>query len=347
MSQPREEVPSSREASPRGPRRSVWRDARAALSLVFGSPLGFFILAALTFGAAYLFQLGPNLQSLAFLGSGQSRLWHVFLSIQPTLWVATLFILWGEFRTHRPLWPGTRGEWMAVMLCTSVALVMSTLPFVAQFHTWQMNPSLKALGATSMSALRAKLLVMSILGMTVGALQSLSLFCVHVQLLRLSSAAPSPEKEPEAGDLDDDVPRYLRLRAQLRLFLGLTAFNIGTSILCVGIIRNLLNEAVPARPETFPAAPVVGYGIFFTGLIASGYLPARKTLMDVGDALAERLVRQSLGPHAPWKARSEELLAARVYLGMQESAFQELQQGIAVLAPLLGGLSSLLLSPGG
>jgi hypothetical protein len=32
---------------------------------------------------------------------------------------------------------------------------------------------------------------------------------------------------------------------------------------------------------------------------------------------------------------------------MQESAFQELQQGIAVLAPLLGSLSSLLLGPGG
>jgi hypothetical protein len=119
------------------------------------------------------------------------------------------------------------------------------------------------------------------------------------------------------------VPRYLRLRAQLRLFLGLAALNFGMSMLSLGISRNLLNEAFPSRPELFPAAPLVAYGVYFTGLIASGYVPMRKTLMDVGEALAEQLVRQSLGEHAPWKARFEE----------RQAAFQELPQGIAVLAP--------------
>lgn len=347
MSQPREETPSPREASPRDPRRSVWRDARAALSLVFGSSLGFFIITALGFVAAYFFLVGLNLQNLAFLGSRQLGFWHILLTIQPALWVAFILILWNEFRNHHWVWPGTRPERMAVLFCTSVALVMLTLPFVAQILIWRVNPALKALSTSSVSAFHTRVHIMTGFGMAVTTLQALSLFCVHVQLLRLSPASPSQGKEPEAGDLDDDVQRYSRLRAQLRLFLGLVALSLSTSMLSLGISRNLLNAAFPSRPEMFPAAPILAYGVYFTGLVASGYFPLRKTLTDVGEALAERLVRQSLGPHASWKARSEELQAARAYLGMQESAFQELQQGLAVLAPLLGGLSSLLLSPGG
>jgi hypothetical protein len=116
------------------------------------------------------------------------------------------------------------------------------------------------------------------------------------------------------------------------------------SMLSVSISRNLLDAAFPAL---FPAAPVVGYGVYCIGLFASVYVPLRKTLMDAGEALAERLVRQSLEVQAPWKARSEEIQAARTYLGTQQSAFQEFQQGLTVLVPLLGGLSSLFFSPGG
>ena len=342
MSQPREEAPPSREAS----RRSVWGDARAALSLVFGSSLGFFLLTALGFMAAYLVLLGPDFQHLAFLGSRRSGHWHIFLSIQPALWVACGFILWGEFK-NRSVWPDTRRERMAVLFCTSVVLVIASLPIVAQILSWRENPALKALSTPSMSTFNMRVHLLSLFGMAGVTLLALSLCCVHVQLLRLSPASPSQGKQPEAGDLDEDVRRYLRLRAQLRLFLGLIALILGTSVLSIGLSRNLLNEAFPSRPELFPAAPIVGYGVYYTGLVASGYVPMRKTLMDVGEALAERLVRQSLGAHAPWKARFEELQAARAYLGMQESALQELQQGITVLAPLLGGLSSLLFSPGG
>ncbi|NMO14668.1 hypothetical protein HPC49_09410 [Pyxidicoccus fallax] len=342
MSQPREEAPA-----PRGPRQSVWRDAGAALSLVFGSPLAFFILTAVAFMAAYFFQLGPSLQNLAFLGSRPVGLWHIFLPIQPALWLVTSLLVWGELRKPDPLWPDTRREQMAVVLCTSVTLAMIGLPFVAQFISWPEMPSLATLNTPSMSAFRTRLLILSLIGIAVAVLQALSVFCVHVQLLRLSSAPPARGTVCEAGDLDEDVRRYLKLRARLRLFLSLVAVNVGTSVLSLGILRNLLNAAHPARPELFPAAPVVGYSVYLTGLLANGYLPVRKTLVDVGEALAERLVRQSLGAQAPWKARFEEQQAARTYLGLRESAFQELQQGISVLAPLLGGLSSLLLSPGG
>ncbi len=81
--------------------------------------------------------------------------------------------------------------------------------------------------------------------------------------------------------------------------------------------------------------------------MASIYLPIRKTLVDVGESLSERLIQHSPGPRAPWKERSEAQQATHTYLRLQESALQELQQGLSVLAPLLAGISSRILSPGG
>jgi len=158
---------------------------------------------------------------------------------------------------------------MAVLFCTSVALVTYSLPFVAQVLLWREHPALKALNTSSMSAYNTRVHILAIIGMAVATLQALGLVCVYVQLLRLSPVSPPRGKEPEARDLDDTVPRYLRLRAQLRLFLGLAALNFRMSMLSIGISRNLLNEAFPSRPELFPAAPLVAYGVYFTGLIAS------------------------------------------------------------------------------
>ncbi|MCY1078895.1 hypothetical protein [Archangium lansingense] len=346
MSEPRNRSPPTPEPPRQGGPPSFWRSGTAVLSFVFGSPLAFFILCALAFVAAFLFQVGPHLQNLSFLVSRQERLWHMLLTLQPAFWVAATLILWSEFRSHRSLWPGTWRERMAVMFCTSVALVMIALPFVAQFITWRVAPSVDTTGLASMAEFRTKTLIMSIIGAAVGALHASSLFCVHVQLLGQLRESPPHGKQVEAGDLDEDVLRYQRFRSRLRRFLDLAAFNIGISILSVGILRNLLNEAFPARPELFPATAVLGYGFYFTALIASVYLPIRKTLADVGEALSDRLIRQTLGTRATWKERSQEQQAARTYLGLQESTFQELQQGLSVLSPLLASLSSLALGTG-
>lgn len=112
----------------------------------------------------------------------------------------------------------------------------------------------------------------------------------------------------------------------------------------IGAFRNLLNAAATTQAEVIPAAAGMSFGIYFTGLLASLYLPASKTLADVGEALVNRLVRQSIGTHATWKQWSDEQQAVRTYLGLQGSALQELQQGLALLAPLLASISTLMLS---
>jgi hypothetical protein len=347
MSEPREGSPCPPGASRQGSPPSIWRDGQAALSLTLRSPLAFHILCALSFLATFLFQAGTDLQSLAFLDARQTRLWHALYTLQPTLWVATTAIIWNDFRNEPSVWPETRRERMAILLSTSVAFVMIVLPFAAQFVTWPVSVPVSMVGPASTSELRTKVLILSTIGIAVATLHALSLFCVHVQLLGQWSRIPPLGEETGVGDLDENVLRYLRLRSQLRRFLLINALNIVVSILCVGMLRNLFNEALPTRPELFPAEPVVSYGVYYTGLIASGYLPIRKTLADVGQALAERLLRQSLGAGATWKERLEELQAARTHLGLQESAMQELQQGLSVLAPFLASLSSLALGTGG
>lgn len=241
MVEPCDRSPPSPGASRRGEPASFWRAGHAALLLVFGSPLAFFVLCILAFMAAFFLQVGLDLQQLAFL---------------------------------------------------------------------------------------------------------LSLFCVHVQLLGQLADLPAHGNQRAAGGIEEDVLRYLGARSRLSRILSLAAWHLGITLLAIGILRNLLNDAFPARPELFPARVVVGFGFYFTAYLAITYLPIRKTLAKVGEALADRLIQQTLGAHATWKERFQEQQVARTYLGLQESAFQEFQQGLSVLSPLLASLSTLALGAG-
>ncbi len=133
----------------------------------------------------------------------------------------------------------------------------------------------------------------------------------------------------------------------MKVFLSLCALILGSSILSADAMRNLLNQAIATPTGALQKAPVLGHGVYYSGLLASVYLPANKTLKDIGHLLAERLLQQSPGAHATWKQRYEEQQAARAWLGLQGSPLQELQQALSVLTPLFASLSSLALGPGG
>jgi hypothetical protein len=89
------------------------------------------------------------------------------------------------------------------------------------------------------------------------------------------------------------------------------------------------------------------FGIYYTWVLAIIYLPIRKSLTEVGQVLAEGLVRQSLVGRVTWKQWFEEQQAVRTYLGLHGSALQDIQQGLSVLAPLLASISSLALGSQG
>ncbi|MDY7232808.1 hypothetical protein [Hyalangium rubrum] len=322
------------------------------LSLLFCSPLAFFVLCVLTFPATILFFLpfpqgDLGSQSLQLLTSGRLRLWHMLIAVQPMLWVASLLIVSHDLKRSRSAWPGTWRERTVVVLCTLLLATLTTFPVLAtnRAPSSPLTPDLDAL--LQLPDFRTRALILGLLYAGAVTLHTFGMFTVHVQLIGRLRRSPSHEDAPEAVELEEEVSWYLRLRSQLERFFSLTATIIGTASLSVGAFRNLLNELRASPSEAMPASLVLVHGIYFSLLLALVYLPAHKTLSDVGQRLTDRLVRQSIGAGTTWQSWSQEQQAVRAYLGLQSTALLEFQKGITVLAPLVASLSSLLLGSQG
>jgi hypothetical protein len=314
------------------------RDAgRSAFSLLFGSPLVFFVLCPLSFVATGIF--------LGFLqDSNRARLWHMLMALQPALWLASVLVVFKDFRSHRLDWPVRGRERMVMVLCTLLAWLMNSFPFLVQLITqrWALPEDMDAL--FQLPHLRAKLVFLGLLSAVVATLHTTGMLSVHVQLLASPREPTARGGAPEVAGLDDEVLRYQRLRGRLARSLVFSAITIGTATLSLGAFRDLLIELDPS--QVF-APSVLGYGVYYTGLLASVYLPTRKTLTDMGEALAARFVSSSPVEGMSWKDWSQEQGAVRTWLGLQGTALQDLQQGLSVLAPLFASLSALALGAGG
>lgn len=164
---------------------------------------------------------------------------------------------------------------------------------------------------------------------------------MHAELLGQFPRFPPRQEEAGAERLSEDLGRYQQLRSQLERFLGFAAADIGLSILTFGALSSMLGEPAAGEPEFLPEGSLMLFGVYFTWLLAIIYLPIRKRLNDVGNALAEEVLQQSVVKRATWKQWLDERQALRTWMGLQGSALQDLQQGLFVLAPLLAGISSL------
>ncbi|MFE8603391.1 hypothetical protein [Archangium violaceum] len=337
-------MPKPREGS-----ASFWREAGAAFALVFRTPLAIYLLYSLTFLASLFAMYGADIQGLAYLHSRQANLWRMLTVIAPTAWVTTLVILFSDFERNRSAWPRSRKGRMTLTLCILLGLPISVLPLVAQYVAWRESPLMAAAVSSVVpgSNPHLKMLITNMLGLTTATLVASGVIGVHTQLRERLPEFRQRTGPLNAGALDQDVRWYQQQEALLKQSLALCAITIGSSILSVGAMRNLLNQSISTPTEALPTAPVLGYGVYYTGLVASIYLPAHKSLKDVGNLLVEQLLQQSPGNPTTWKQRYEEQQAARAWLGLQGSAIQDLQQGLSVLTPLLASISSLILGPGG
>lgn len=337
-------MPESRDGS-----ASFWRDGGAALALVFRSPLAIFLVCNLTFVTMLFALFGADVQGLAYLHSRQSNFWRMLTALAPTSWLLTFVILLGDLERNRSAWPRTRRTRMTVVLCVLLGLPLHGLPIMGQYIVLKQEPLVAAAIASLMpaSGFYPRLLLANILGLTSTCLVFAGLIGVHTQLLGRLRELRHHAGPTVSGALDEEVRWYQRQESLLKRFLTLCAIMLGSSIVSAGALRNLINQAISTSTETLPTAPVLGYGIYCTGLLASVYLPAHNTLKSVGHLLAERMLQQTPGAATTWRQRYEDQQAARDWLGLQDSALQDLQQGLSLLTPLLASLSSLVLVPGG
>ena len=313
----------------------------SVFSLLFRSPLSFFVLCSLTFMATLLLLGGASLDTLTLWDSRQTRLWNMLLALHPTVWVASLLIVSGDLAGHHPVWPRRWRGRLTAGLCTLLILGMTAVPIMIQFIIPPFPSSVNTELVTGIPAYRAKMFLLNLCGTVIGTLHACGMFSVHVQLIGCLSEYRARPEATGVEELEQDVLHYQRLRSQLKRFLTVSAAIIGLTIVGASVFRGLLLAAYPSLPEVFPASTLMSFGLYLTGLLASVYLPAHKTLTDVGQMLTDRLLQRSLGPRSTWKQWLQEQQAIQTYLGLQGSALQELQQVLTLLTPFLASLSSL------
>ncbi|HEX5753917.1 MAG TPA: hypothetical protein VFZ09_47475 [Archangium sp.] len=309
------------------------------------SPLALSVLCPGVFLASLLLLQSPGRVGDAFLHSSRTWLLHGLAALLPVIYVVTLLAALGSPHPVRAGTPTQRG---AVVFCTVLFFVLGALPAIVV----PLNSPLVEVFPVDVDSLaempgaRVKLALLGILGAAVAIPHVSHCFGIHVQLI---GSRAEPHEAPgvlDTRELQAAVLRYQQLRSQLRRSLDLIAASIGTNVLALGAMRNVVLDALPARHVSFDASFLVAIGVYLTGLLASIYLPARQTLNAAGEALSGRILQSSLGPHATWKNWTEERQAVRAYLGLRDSVLKELQDGITVLSPLVASISSLLLGHG-
>ncbi|AKJ00392.1 Hypothetical protein AA314_02018 [Archangium gephyra] len=302
------------------------------------------IACVLTFVASLQFLLeGPGLNSLDILSARQTRLWHMLVAFEPTLWLASLLSVFGDFKRNGAVWPGPGRERLAVVFYAVFLFTMALLPTIVPLLARPSFLPANVDALTEVPHLQAKMFVLNCLGSVVSVMLACGMLSVHIQLVGRPLRNPSSAEETATESLEREVLRYQQLRAQLKRCLGFAGTIISVSILTVSAFNNVLTQAAPPQPDVLPSMAAMSFGIYFTGFLAIVYLPASKTLSEVGEALAAQLVRRSPGARATWKQWSEEQQAVRTYLGLEGSALQELQQGLALLSPFVASLSALIL----
>jgi hypothetical protein len=303
-----------------------------------------FSLCVLTFTASALFLTGFHDQGVAFWGSGKARLWHFISATSPTLWILSVLAMSGDWR--ETLGSVTRGARMELGISVLLAALMFLGPSFTVIFTPQSAFSVAFSRAEELLFVpdySAKYFIRSLVWALVLMLHISGMFGVHAQLLGRFPRAASRLEATGTERLAEEVQRYQQLRSRLERFLGFAAANIGTAILHFSALNALLEETAPGLAGGLPRGGTLSYGVYSTWLLAIIYLPIRKTLDDVGQTLADKLLQQSHVPRLHWKPWLEERQALHTYLGLQGSALQDLQQGLFVMVPLLAGLSSLTL----
>jgi hypothetical protein len=339
---------------PRDGYPSAGRKGPTLFSFLFRSPLILFALCWLTFVGSLLLLAAPGSHGEALWRSAlwrSYRTWllYLLLGFSSAFSVVSVVVAVGFKRTHCRVRSGTLAERSAVVLYTAFACVLGLLPPLVIFtlRPPEGGAPVDLDAMTQMPGFLGKLCLLATWGGIGAAPHLFNLFDVHVQLTGALPEYQGGGEEWESQSFDEEVLWYQRLRSQLKLSLGFIATSISIAVLISGAMSHLFKEALPHQPELLPGSFAMAYGLYFTALLASAYLPASKTLAKVGEALADRLVQRSPHARATWKEWSEERQAVRTYLGLQGSAFKEVQEGLAVLTPLVASLSTLLLGMGG
>ena len=254
--------------------------------------------------------------------TGPFVLWTFLIALNLLLWSLAIVPVTRIVRARRDALPRARAE-----------VIFSSLIFVAFFAAvvWVFDRLVKL--PPYIPHLTGRVLVIIVAGGSVGLVAGWGMWLTRNAALELEHSTWSVEQRRT---------RFRDYRQGVERLLGILAAVIALAVLVTAAQRRLViafTESLEAGERTgydlpfeYPAEFVIVYGLMFTIFLALAALPTLATLQTVG--------RKLLDLDEPSPQQRQEL-AARYNLEM--SPAQVLQTTLAILAPLLGSVTSLLL----
>ncbi|MDQ2976743.1 MAG: hypothetical protein M3R69_15210 [Acidobacteriota bacterium] len=248
----------------------------------------------------------------------------------------------------RVLWRYTKGHWPEI---TAWLLLFAALVFCSRFFAFSCK-------AYSLQHHGTKLDILTYLGGVVAIMAAGGSILVNIGLREiLATSKPAVEREKAAKVEPDNVElveeeqagfirTYLFLRGRFLHFLSLLGIMLGLVVLAQGAKRYFIQHVdhicVPGDPTAFGFGwdKVMVFGLYYTLILILTFLPTFSLLIATGNKLRDDLLPIP-SPHSDqWENRCtrRESLEKLLALTMTE----RLRTVIAVSAPVLGGLISLL-----
>lgn len=140
------------------------------------------------------------------------------------------------------------------------------------------------------------------------------------------------------------LQKYLHHRNLLSTLIFILGIYIGLGILSAAALRQLLLATGVRNQSDFPITVILLYGSYFTVLLAFFYIPIYIALLRFGHRLLNNFFPLPDPATNQWKQLYEKRKDFEDFLELKTSVGQNIQAGLAVLAPLLSSIISALLS---
>jgi hypothetical protein len=185
---------------------------------------------------------------------------------------------------------------------------------------------------------REKLLLISGLGWIAGSVAASGIWLLHGEMKELlAHPVPGPR----------ELEELLALRDRLQRFLAVSGSIIGLAILGAGAERNMISAYTADFHATggFPIEYVLIYGLFFSALLALVYFPTHLTLQALAARLRDRYAPvPDIDADGAWVEEWRRRGLLEDALSMKVGASASFKTGVAILTPLIGSLTGLLLN---
>jgi hypothetical protein len=268
-----------------------------------------------------LFQARSTPESQQFVDAPQFYVWIFLLGLSTAVMVISVALMLKPLQELKPHW---RGHKIEITLSSLLMCLLFVVPLAS---------SVPESGSVLVYH-RIKMTILLVMGIVVSLQALVGIWLVNVAL-RTFQKTETPSKQ---------IASFLRLREHLQRFLVILGTLVSLLTLSTGALRHTLVSARFVEEADFPVELVLVYGAYFTVLIALSYIPTYTFLIAVGRRICDALFPLSsleAGSIGQWHSERKSLEAL---LHIQVGVGKSFGTGIAISAPLISGIISVLLS---